>query len=190
MNGEAQASEPSGGAMLRVLESNRLTLVAATEDLVAADLSGREALSARLKAEVGEEWPPELYSTTVMRVIQEQLRDIAEAGWSAWYLLHREQGSDKLVGICQFKGRPDASGSVEIAYSLLGPFRNRGFATEAVARLCRWAFGHQAVTEVCAETMPYRRHSIRVLEKLGFSFSGSGSEQGVVRYVLRQPAGR
>ena len=94
------------------------------------------------------------------------------------------------MGICQFKGRPDASGSVEIAYSMLGPFRNRGFATEAVARLVRWAFGHQAVTEVCAETMPYRRQSIRVLEKLGFSLSGAGSEQGVVRYVLRQTAGR
>lgn len=190
MNAETLAHEPAGGAVLRVLESDRLTLVAATDELVAADLSGRQALSARLKAEVGDDWPPELFSTTVMRVVQEQLRDDSEAGWSVWYLLHRDQGRGELVGICQFKGRPDASGSVEIAYSMLGPFRNKGFATEAVARLVQWAFGHQAVTEVCAETMPYRRQSIRVLEKLGFSLSGAGSEQGVVRYVLRQPVGR
>ncbi len=179
-----------GGDKLRVLESDRLTLVAATDELVAADLSGRDALAARLNAKVGEEWPPALFSTTVMRVIMEQLRDRSQTGWSAWYLLLREQGKRTLVGICQFKGRPDASGSVEIAYSVLDPFRNMGFATEAVARLVRWAFGHQVVTEVCAETMPYRRHSIRVLEKLGFIPAGAGSEQGVVRYVLRQPAGR
>ena len=67
-------------------------------------------------------------------------------------------------------------------------YRNRGFATEAVARLVRWAFGHQAVKEVSAETMPYRRQSIRILEKLGFAFAGPGSEQGVVRYVLSRAA--
>lgn len=179
-----------GGEKLRVLESKRLTLIAATDELVAADLSGRDALAARLNAEVGSDWPPELFSTTVMRVIKERLRNRAETGWSAWYLVHRDQDKRTLVGICQFKGRPDASGSVEIAYSVLGPFRNMGFATEAVARLVRWAFGHRAVTEVRAETMPYRRHSIRVLEKLGFILAGAGSERGVVRYVLRQPTGR
>lgn len=190
MNGEAGTIERPGGHMLRVIESERLTLVAATRELVAADLAGRAALSAGLKADVGLEWPPDLFSTTVMRVIQEQLRDDSEIGWSAWYLLQREQGEQKLVGICQFKGRPDTAGSVEIAYSMLASHRNKGLATEAVARLVQWALGHQAVREVCAETLPYRRHSIRVLEKLGFCFAGPGSEQGVVRYVLREPAGR
>ncbi len=69
-------------------------------------------------------------------------------------------------------------------------YRNRGYATEAVARLVNWAFGHQYVTEVAAETMPYRRQSIRIMEKNGFVFAGPGSEQGVVRYVLRKMPGR
>ena len=178
------------GGKLRVLESDRLTLVAATSELVAADLAGREALARVLKAEVGSEWPPELYSSTVMRVIEEQLQQEAEQGWSAWYLLRREQDEETLVGICQFKGRPGASGSVEIAYSILASHRNQGLATEAVARLAQWAFGHHAVKEVCAETMPYRRQSIKILEKLGFLFAGPGSEQGVVRYVLSRSAVR
>ena len=80
-----------------------------------------------------------------------------------------------LVGLCQFRGRPDARGSVEIAYSVLSDFRNRGYATEAVARLVRWAFGHPNVNEVVAETMPYRRHSIRIMEKNGFQPAGPGS---------------
>ena len=178
------------GGKLRVLESERLTLVAATGELVSADLAGRETLGRVLNAEVGEEWPPDLYSSTVMRVIQEQLEFEAEQGWSAWYLLKRVNEAENLVGICQFKGRPDASGSVEIAYSILESHRNQGLATEAVARLAQWAFGHQLVREVCAETMPYRRQSIRILEKLGFVFAGPGSEQGVVRYVLSRSAVR
>jgi len=180
----------AGGVPLRVLESDRLTLVSATIDLIAADLAGRAALAAALRAEVSEQWPPELFSTTVMRVMQDQLRDAAEQGWSAWYLLCRENAAATLAGICQFKGRPDESGSVEVAYSILESYRGRGFATEAVARLVHWAFVHQNVREISAETLPYRRKSIRILENLGFQFAGTGSEQGVVRYVLRHSPGR
>ena len=104
-----------------------------------------------------------------------------------WYLLSRESGVPVLAGLCQFKGRPDASGSVEIAYSVLKHYRNPGYATEAVSRLVQWAFGHENVVEVAAETMPYRRHSSRIMEKTGFVFAGPGSEPGVVRYVLRKP---
>ena len=171
---------------LRVIESARLTLVAATRELVEADLSGRRALADAIGASVPDQWPPELFSSTVMRVAARQLEDPSERGWAAWYLLHRAGGEAELVGMCQFKGRPDAAGSVEIAYSVLERFRNRGYATEAVARLVNWAFSHQAVREVAAETMPYRKHSIRIMEKNGFAPAGPGSEQGVVRYVLRK----
>lgn len=176
------------GTPLRVLESKRLTLVAARSGLVEANLEGRSALGRALSATVPDEWPPELFSAAVMKVVREQLRDPSENGWSVWYLLHPGTDGPVLVGLCQFKGRPDESGSVEIAYSVLESYRNRGFATEAVARLARWAFSHPNVKEVAAETMPYRKQSIRILEKAGFVFQGPGSEQGVVRYVLQRKA--
>lgn len=176
--------------LLRVLESERLTLVAATPGLIQADLAGPGALAATLRAEVPDEWPPELFSSTVMRLALAQLDDPAEQGWSVWYLVSRESGSYVLAGLCQFKGRPDTSGSVEIAYSVLPGHRNRGYATEAVVRLVRWAFTHGNVAEVAAETLPYRKQSIRIMEKAGFRFSGPGSEQGVVRYAIRKIAGR
>ena len=172
--------------LLRVLESPQLILVAATPELIEADLGGREALAAALQAEVPASWPPELFSATVRRLSQQQLDNPAERGWSAWYLLAPGGDDAVLVGLCQFRGRPDARGSVEIAYSVLSEFRNRGYATEAVARLVRWAFGHPNVNEVVAETMPYRRHSIRIMEKNGFQPAGPGSEPGVLRYVLRK----
>lgn len=171
---------------LRVLESRRLTLVAATEDLVRADLTDRGALADALEAEVPEEWPPELYESTTMRLALELLRDPSEHGWSLWYLLTRKDDPPKVIGICGFKGKPDRTGSVEIGYSVLPSYRIQGYATEAVDRLVTWAFSHQNVVEVAAETLPHLRRSIRVMEKNGFVFRGPGSERGVIRYVVEK----
>jgi ribosomal-protein-alanine N-acetyltransferase len=171
---------------LRVLQSRRMTLVAATEELIAADLAGRQQLGAALGADVSEEWPPEYYGSTTMRAAKAQLRDPSEHGWSIWYLLTSRHESPRLLGISDFKGKPDAAGRVEISYSILPHYRVQGYAAEAVARLVTWAFSHQNVVEVSAETMPHMRQSIRVLEKNGFSLTGRGSEQGVVRYVVHK----
>lgn len=175
---------------LRVIESRRLTLVAATPELVIADLAGAEAFAEALGVEVPEEWPPDLYDSMAMRFSLEQLRDPSEIGWSLWYLLSKRHDPPKVIGICGFKGRPNRNGSVEIGYSVLRSFRVQGYATEAVARLVVWAFSHQNVVEVTAETLPHLRQSIRVMEKNGFTFQGPGSEHGVVRYALSKSQGR
>jgi len=172
---------------LRTVESRRMILVAATTDLVAADLEGRPALAAMLDAEVAENWPPDLYDREPMEFALRQLADPAEQGWSFWYLVSQTGERQAVLGMCGFKGRPDGRGSVEIGYSVLPQYRNQGFATEAVERLVSWAFSHQSVLEVSAETLPHLQQSIRVMKKNGFSFTGKGSEQGVVRYAVQRP---
>ena len=173
--------------ILRTLESPRMTLVAANTELVEADLEGHAALAKLLSAKVPDNWPPELYERRAMQFSLEQLRnDTGQSGWSFWYLLTTTAEEPTLLGLCGFKGRPDISGSVEIGYSVLRQFQDQGFATEAVARLLVWAFSHQNVREVTAETLPYLRRSIRVMEKNGLSFTGDGSEHGVIRYAIRK----
>jgi ribosomal-protein-alanine N-acetyltransferase len=176
--------------LLRVIESRRLTLVAATAELIAADLAGQAAFAGALGAEVPPQWPPELFGGAVMRAAQAQLGDRSEQGWSVWYLLDRQSEPPVVVGMCQFKGRPDAAGSVEVSYAVLEPFRGRGYATEAVARLVDWAFSHRNVVQVTAETLPHLRRSIRVLEKVGMQPAGRGSEYGVIRYAVLKSGGR
>jgi len=175
---------------LRVVESRRLTLVAATPELVQADLAGRADFAEAIGADVPDEWPPDLFDSPAMRVALQQLRDPAEHGWSLWYLLSKDPQAPRVLGICGFKGKPDRAGSVEIGYSVLRQFRIQGYATEAVARLVTWAFSHQNVVEVAAETLPHLRQSIRVMEKNGFTYRGPGSEYGVVRYALQRSGGR
>lgn len=167
------------------IDSPRLHYVPATVELTEADLAGPEALGAALGVSVPPEWPPELYSRPALMAVLGQLADRAEHGWSTWYLVERD-GDERLVGVCGFKGRPDASGSVEISYSILPSFRNAGYASEAVERLTRWALGHAGVQQVTAETLPHLRQSIRVLEKNGFQRAGQGSEYGVIRYALQR----
>lgn len=172
---------------IRVVESSRLTLVAANAELVKGDLRGETALADMLEASVPDNWPPELYDREAMEYALRTLEDSSASGWSFWYMLLRTEAFPMLVGICGFKGRPDAAGSVEISYSVVSQFRNRGYASEAVDRLVRWAFSHQTVREVSAETLPHLQASIRVMKKNGFEYTGAGSELGVVRYAVQRP---
>ena len=64
-----------------------MTLIAATKELVLADLEGAEPLAAMLGAQVADNWPPDLYDREPMKYALRQLADPAEQGWSFWYLL-------------------------------------------------------------------------------------------------------
>ena len=86
------------------------------------------------------------------------------------------------MGAGGYKGPPATDGSVEIGYSILPEYQQRGFATEAVEALVTRAFENPDVTRVTAETLPDLSPSIGVLEKTGFELLGEGSEPGVIRY--------
>ena len=172
-------------ASLRLVKSRRLNLIATTTELLKKDIAGSEHLAEALGVTTPESWPPDLYGPSAMRYALEQLGDSTEQCWSFWYLTTPDEPGE-LVGICGFKGRPDASGSIEIGYSVLEQFRRKGLASEAVASLVGWAFTHHNVSEVSAETFPYLTQSIRVLEKNGFMLTGAGSEAGVVRYAVKR----
>ena len=169
----------------RILKSANLDFYAATIDLIEADIEGRVELAAALGVAVPASWPPDLFGPGALRYTLAQMQSSPGQGWSLWYLVSGAEPAE-LVGICSFKGRPDASGSVEISYAILPDHQDRGLATEAVRKLVGWAFSHHNVSEVSAETFPHLLKSIRVLEKNGFRRAGKGSETGVVRYVVKR----
>jgi len=171
--------------MLRLIQSPRLNLIAASNELIRKDIAGHDCLARALDARVHESWPPELYGRRAMQFALTQSDGATEQGWSFWYLV-TDSVPAELTGICGFKGRPDESGMVEIGYSMLACFQGQGFATEAVSRLVAWAFTHHNVNEVCAETFPHLFQSISVLRKNGFEYTGAGSETGVVRYAINR----
>ncbi len=101
-----------------------------------------------------------------------------------------ERATGSTVGGCAFKGPPDISGFVEIAYGIDPPYRSLGFATEVAEALTRFALASGRVLSVRAHTKRENDPSGRVLEKCGFHQVGQvvDPEDGLVIRWERGPA--
>lgn len=82
--------------------------------------------------------------------------------------LAEEQGV--FVGTCAFK-TPPVSNEVEIAYFTFPENEGRGVATSMAQSLVDIA-AKNGVERIKAQTLPEKNASTRILEKLGFRFSG------------------
>lgn len=88
-----------------------------------------------------------------------------------FFVVHREAGS--VIGSAGFKGPPDATGTVEVAYGIVPSFQGCGYATEAAAAVVAFAFASGQVRLVRAHTRPEANASTRVLLKSGFRHVGT-----------------
>jgi len=173
------------------LKTKRLELIAGTSELLRAETSDRERFARLLEARVHPAWAQELDYQEVMGSMAQRLEDAPdEVGWWGWYFVlhYRLTGHRTLIGNGGFKGPPDDEGTVEISYSLLPPYRNKGYTTEAVEALVTWAFQHPEVTQVIAEAQPGNMASVRVLQKAGFNEMGPGSQRNHIRFELNRVA--
>jgi ribosomal-protein-alanine N-acetyltransferase len=167
------------------MKTKRLQLIAGTPDLVRAQISHRERFARLLDARVPRtrEQEPD-HQETMEDMAQALEKGPEQVGWWRWhFVLHnRVTGHRVLIGNGGFKGPPDDEGTVEIGYSLLPPYRNKGYTTEAVEALVSWAFQHPEVARVIAEARPGNTASVRVLQKVGFNEVGPGLQRNHIRF--------
>ena len=90
-----------------------------------------------------------------------------------WGFAVVELQTETVIGAGGFKGEPDASGCVEIAYGIVPCCENRGYATELAAALFAFAAQDPRVELVRAHTLPHHNASTRVLEKNHFTHVGT-----------------
>lgn len=168
------------------IETERLILIPATLQQIQADLTRSDQFSQLLQADVPANWPPEILRDALPVFFEYQEKHPESFGWLMWYcVLKNHPAGPLLVADIGFKGRPAADGTIEMGYSVLPQFWGQGIATEAGARLIRWAFRQQEVERIIAETLPENIGSRRVLEKLNFYLSDEPpNEEGHLRYVL------
>src|SRR5512137_1070961 len=123
-----------------MIETARLRLIAATVALARAEIADRGELARFLGASVPANWPPESLADALPQLFRwlEAAPDCI--GWFGWYALAAGDGvaASVLVASGGFKG-PPKNGAVEIGYSVLPQFQGRGYATEMVSGLVRWA---------------------------------------------------
>ncbi|MEK7015986.1 GNAT family N-acetyltransferase [Bacillus sp. FSL R9-9410] len=96
--------------------------------------------------------------------IENVKQDAALLPWGAWYVIRKED--DIVLGDIGFKGKPNEEHTVEIGYGFIEKYWNKGYATEAVSELMKWAFQTGEVETIIAETLRDNYSSIRVLKKL------------------------
>jgi RimJ/RimL family protein N-acetyltransferase len=91
------------------------------------------------------------------------------APWADWWAL---DSSDAIVGLCGFKGPPDADAVVEIAYGSFPLVEGRGVATAMAAGLVAIAAANGARTAI-AHTLAPDNASAAVLTRNGFTPVGT-----------------
>ena len=168
----------------------RLVLVPATVALIDADLESSQALERFLDADVPSGWPPGEYDRHAQEFFRSLLLERTDAvGWYAWYAVHHPADRPRpvLVGSAGYFGPPDASGTVEVGYSIVPSFRARGFATELVRALVSQAFTFPGLCQVIAHTTAQNVGSIVVLQRAGLSLIGPGNEPDTLRYAITKP---
>ena len=168
--------------ILLTLRTARLELIAATAESTTLEIQDVAALASALDVVPPASWPPPLHDAGSQAWYLNLLQQEDAVGRGLWYVVV-PQNERRLAGTVGFKGKP-RDGSCEIGYSMLPRFEGFGYATEAARCLIEWAFEHTEVEQVTAETLPELSRSIRVMEKNGLRFAGTGSEERVIRYEL------
>jgi len=83
-----------------------------------------------------------------------------------WTIISKQE--NKMVGDLCFVGQPNCDGEVEIGYGTYDDFSGKGFMTEAVSGMIKWAKNQPDVKAIVADTEKTNTASFRVLEKNGF----------------------
>jgi len=177
-------------ALVLTLQTPRLELIAASAGVALREAGRLPGWFVCLDVPEPDVWPPPLNDETSQGWFATRIaRDGGPPGWWLWYVIRRSDATSLrrlLIGNCGFKGGPDARGSVEIGYSLLPEWQGHGYGTELTDALIEWAFSHDQVARIAAETYPELGASIRVLEKQGFQPTGRGSDRRSVVFELRR----
>ncbi len=87
-----------------------------------------------------------------------------------WTVISTEE--NKMVGDLCFVGEPNTEGEVEIGYGTYKEFRKRGFMTEAVAGIIKWAEKQPNIRSIIASTEKSNIDSYSILERNNFIKSG------------------
>jgi ribosomal-protein-alanine N-acetyltransferase len=172
------------------LRTARLELIAGTADMVRAEMLDREKFARLLNASVPTNWPSEGNDNDSQAFFLNHLDGHPErVGWLCWYVVLFTDPSERVVvGGCGFKGEPTQDGEVEIGYAILSQYQRKGYASEAIGAMLKWAFAHREVNRILAEAMFDNAGSIRALESCGFSEIGAGSEPGLIRFSQERAA--
>ncbi len=153
---------PKRGEFL-CLQTERLQLMPMTAEAM-EDLVKRVSKGKPLMQMAAEGWP----SSQVLEVLPTFAAKLKKApshlGWYVWTVIHPDVGA---IGSMGFGGKPNAKGEIVLGYEIVPQYRQKGYATEAVSELVKWAFSKIAVKRIVAFCPEDNIPSVKILTRLG-----------------------
>jgi ribosomal-protein-alanine N-acetyltransferase len=166
-------SEHTWGVTEMPIDTPRLTLVPYAADDLLALIAGTEQFELHTGMKAADGLRGFIVSDEVSPIWLAELR--ASAGADPWRhgFAVVERASNTVIGNASFRGPPDATGMVEIAYGIVASREGRGYATEGARALIHFAGRDERVRRIRAHTLPRANASTRVLLKCGFTLLGA-----------------
>lgn len=87
-----------------------------------------------------------------------------------------EKESNEIIGSCGFNTFDLERATAEIGYDLAKAHWGNGYAPECISALIDYAFSTLSITKIVAKIEPGNNNSIKVVEKLNFTFEGTFQE--------------
>lgn len=110
-----------------------------------------------------------------LKKMQEVNEDVHE-WYTYWLIINKD--NRKGVGFIGFKGTPDELGYSEVGYSISSNYRRKGFMTEALLALMKWASNFPNCKGIIAKkVLKTNIGSNKVLKNCNFELVSSSNEE-------------
>jgi [ribosomal protein S5]-alanine N-acetyltransferase len=154
-----------------MIETERLKLIPFTREHYDAILGNDNiSLGKLLDVETPDSWTSYKEAREAISALMGFFEALGgDVTWGSYFIILRED--HKLIGSCGFKGKPDFDNYVEIGYEIHPQYQSRGLGTEAAKGLIDFAFTKK-IGGIKAHTLRETNNSVRILQRLGFSFQG------------------
>ncbi|WP_044640017.1 GNAT family N-acetyltransferase [Risungbinella massiliensis] len=84
-----------------------------------------------------------------------------------------EQECNEIIGSCGYNSLDFENAKAEIGYDIAKAYWGRGYASEAIQSLLDYGFSDLKLNRIEAKVEPDNVNSIKVLQKLNFTFEGT-----------------
>lgn len=95
--------------------------------------------------------------------------------WFVRFIVLRE--SSEIIGSTSFHGAPNESGMIEIGIGIEEKFWGRGFASEALLGMWRWAITQPGVSTLRYTVSPTNIASVTIIKKFAFHHMGQQMDE-------------
>ena len=169
------------------IESERLKMIPLTHQLLQLLQADRSAMELSLGLNISNMQIDPFYKNEVDDAminfwLPKTLEHPAVYMWyTSWEIILKS--SNTSIGGMGFAGEPNEHGEAETGYMIDGHHQNKGYATEALQLLTKWAFAQEKVKAIIVHTLADNLPSRKILVKCGFE-EVAKDEKGLITFRL------